>query len=42
MHHGFLYLTAIIDWNYRYIVGWEFSDTTETKAVTGCVKHTFA
>lgn len=41
MHHGFLYLTAIIDWNSRYIVGWQLSDTLETKAVTDCVKRAF-
>lgn len=42
MHHGFLYLTAIIDWNSRYIVGWELSDTLETKTVMDYVKRTFA
>ena len=27
MKHGFLYLTAIIDWHSRCIVGWELDDT---------------
>ncbi|MFQ7353348.1 MAG: DDE-type integrase/transposase/recombinase [Coprococcus phoceensis] len=26
--HGFLYLTAIIDWYSRCIVGWEVDDTS--------------
>lgn len=29
---GFLYLTAIIDWHSRYIVGWELDDTLDTWA----------
>jgi len=41
MNHGFMYFTAIIDWNSRYIIGWELSDTLETKAVTDCVKRSF-
>ena len=28
--HGFLYLTAIIDWHSRCIVGWELDDTLDT------------
>ena len=27
MKHGFLYLTAIIDWYSRCIVGWDVDDT---------------
>ena len=27
MKHGFLYLTAIIDWHSRCIVGWELDDS---------------
>lgn len=30
MKHGFLYLTAIIDWASRCIVGWELDDTLDT------------
>ena len=34
MKHGFLYLTAVIDWHSRYIVGWELDDTLDTKPVS--------
>ncbi|WP_334294040.1 DDE-type integrase/transposase/recombinase [Faecalicatena contorta] len=27
IRHGFLYLTAVIDWHSRCIVGWEVDDT---------------
>lgn len=30
---GFLYLTAIIDWYSRFIVGWEVDDTLDTRVV---------
>lgn len=33
MKHGFMYLTAIIDWYSRCIVGWELDDTLCTDAV---------
>lgn len=33
MKRGFMYLTAIIDWHSRYIVGWELDDTLGTGAV---------
>lgn len=33
MKHGHMYLTAIIDWYSRYIVGWELSDTLDTAPV---------
>ncbi len=32
IRHGFLYLTAIIDWHSRCIVGWELDDTLDTRA----------
>ena len=38
MRHGFLYLTAIIDWYSRYIVGWELDDTLGTPMVINAVK----
>jgi len=38
MKHGHMYLTAIIDWHSRYIVGWELSDTLETAPVLEAVK----
>ena len=31
MHHGHMYLTAIIDWFSRKIVGWTLSDTLDTQ-----------
>jgi putative transposase len=30
MRHGFMYLTAIIDWYSRYVISWELSNTLET------------
>ena len=33
IEHGFLYLTAIIDWYSRCIVGWEIDDTLDTRMV---------
>lgn len=39
--HGFLYLTAIIDWYSRYIVGWELDDTLDTRACIEACKKAF-
>ena len=39
MKRGFLYLTAIIDWYSRCIVGWELDDTLDTRAcIEACKK----
>ena len=38
MQHGHMYLTAIIDWHSRYIVGWELSDTLEAAPVLEALK----
>lgn len=38
MQHGHMYLTAIIDWFSRKIVGWELSDTLETAPVLDAVR----
>jgi len=39
MKHGFLYLTAIIDWHTRCIVGWDLDDTLDTSsAIAACNK----
>jgi putative transposase len=39
LKHGFLYLTAIIDWYSRCIVGWELDDTLDTRAcIVACEK----
>ena len=42
MSHGHMYLTAIIDWYSRFIVGWELSDTLETAPVLQAVKRAIA
>jgi len=34
MAKGFMYLTAIIDWHSRYIVGWSLSDTLGVEPIT--------
>lgn len=33
IEHGFLFLTAVIDWCSRCIVGWEVDDTLDTRMV---------
>lgn len=37
--HGHMYLTAIIDWYSRMIVGWTLSDTLELAPVLECVER---
>ena len=39
--HGFLYLTAVIDWYSRCIVGWEVDDTLDTRMVIVALKKAF-
>lgn len=38
MQHSHMYLTAIIDWFSRKIMGWELSDTLETAPVLNAVQ----
>lgn len=38
MRHGFMYLTAIIDWHSRYIVAFTLSNTLEKASVIETVK----
>ncbi len=38
LERGFLYLTAIIDWYSRCIVGWEVDDTLDTRMVMNALK----
>ena len=38
---GFLYLTAVIDWHSRCIVGWEVDDTLDTRTVINALKKAF-
>jgi len=40
MLHGHMYLTAIIDWHGRLIVGWKLSDALDTCYVLETVKET--
>ena len=39
--HGFLYLTAVIDWYSRCIVGWEVDDTLDTRMIITALKKAF-
>lgn len=39
--HGFLYLTAVIDWYSRCIVGWDIDDTLDTNMVINALKKAF-
>jgi putative transposase len=39
MHRSHMYLTAIIDWFSRYLLGWELSDTLESAPVLSCVEN---
>lgn len=39
--HGFLYLTTVIDWYSRCIVGWEVDDTLDTRMVLNALKKAF-
>lgn len=41
LHHGFVYLTAIIDWHSRCIVGWELDDTLATPMVLRALEEAF-
>lgn len=38
---GFLYLTAVIDWYSRCIVGWEVDDTLDTRMVIHALRKAF-
>jgi putative transposase len=38
MKQGHMYLTAIIDWHSRYIVGWTLSDTLETAPIIDAIE----
>ena len=42
MQHGHMYLTSIIDWYSRMIVGWNLSDTLDTIYVIQAVKDAVA
>ncbi len=38
MKRGHMYLTAVIDWHSRYIVGWELSDTLDAAPVLAAIR----
>jgi putative transposase len=42
MGKSHMYLTAIIDWYSRFIVGWELSDSLDTSPVLDAVKRAIA
>lgn len=42
LKRGFIYLTAIIDWHSRCIVGWELDDTLSTRMVIQALKMAYA
>lgn len=42
LRRGFVYLTAIIDWYTRCVVGWELNDTLETRMVKTALNKAFA
>nr|WP_238476033.1 DDE-type integrase/transposase/recombinase [Clostridium manihotivorum] len=42
LKHGFVYLTAIIDWHSRLIVGWELDDTLSTNMVKSALEKAFS
>jgi putative transposase len=39
LKHGHMYMTAIIDWYSRFMVGWALSDTLDTAPVLQAVKQ---
>lgn len=39
MQHGWLYLTAVLDWYSRYVVSWSLSQTLELEFVLAAVDH---
>ena len=42
LRHGFIYLTAIIDWYSKCIVGWELDDTLSTNAVIKALEKAYS
>lgn len=42
MYHSHMYLTAVIDWYSRKIVGWNLSDTLDTVSALAAVKEAVA
>jgi len=42
MRHGFLYLTAVIDWYSRFILSWELSNSLDSSFCTSALKKALA
>lgn len=42
LHHGWLYLVAVLDWYARYIVSWELDQTLQQSFVTAAVEQALA
>lgn len=39
MQHGYMYLTAVIDWYSRYVLAWELSNTMGTQFCIDALEH---
>jgi len=39
MKHGHMYLTAIIDWHSRFLIGWALSDTLDTAPIIEALRE---
>jgi putative transposase len=39
MQHGFMYLTAIIDWYSRYVLAWQLSNTLDSSFCMEALEH---
>lgn len=39
MRHGYMYLTAVMDWYSRYVISWELSNTLETDFCSRALKR---
>ena len=39
LSHGFVYLTAVLDWYSRYVIAWELSTTLDTEFCVHCVEE---
>jgi len=42
MAHGFMYLTAVIDWFSRYVISWELSNTMESSFCVSALQEALA
>jgi putative transposase len=42
MRHGFMYLTAVIDWHSRYVLAWELSNTMDVSFCLAALERALA